>query len=93
MGEALSLRLLRRVSVPGWTVQEVAHELGPWASMLVRHAQHKAGQKPTLRGHFIDIAPTNVAVHQGQVEAYSLEWDLARDVPLGWVLLRALRSQ
>ena len=52
---------------------------------------HPRTGRGVVAGHFIDVGPGNTALcGQGNVEAFALEWDLAHDVPLAWVLMRGV---
>lgn len=80
------------INHPGWTTEQIAQWAAPWIAYLQQQALPSAADAPlSVQGNLVDCIPFNlIRDDSGQFHAFDLEWDIAQDIPLMWVVVRGL---
>jgi hypothetical protein len=76
----------------GWTIQAIADWATPWLTHLeALSIPSNVPALPNLPGDLLDCCPLNMVQQEsGTFEVFDLEWRVASDVPLVYVLMRGL---
>ena len=96
-GETLSLQLLRIVSRDNWHIEEIGRILQQYVNIIQSFTIEMGliltfdSIFTTLPGACFDIIPQNIiCLDNGTYHIIDKEWILKNEMPLGWLLFRAL---
>ncbi len=77
--------------------KELADWFGPWFAFVMESAFVSSGGDPgrleawRVSGDMLDATPSNAVVTEGGLRLIDQEWVVDGDIPLGWLLYRAIR--
>lgn len=84
------------VSIPGWSVDQIAVWLDVWLKALQVHAEPQADNSGNtevlLSGDFFDALPRNLIVGEDAAHFFDLEWTTSTPLSLGFMIFRAINS-
>jgi lipopolysaccharide biosynthesis protein/SAM-dependent methyltransferase len=88
-GRILSSTILPIISSNGWTVKDIINWSRPFYDILISKSFDKDRQA-WLAGKYVDLAPFNIILANGQLQFFDLEWICNEDIPAYYVFFRGL---